>query len=126
MNNKLSKPYQLAGLKLIGFQFTVAVFATLIISIIWGSSAALSAFAGGMIAVLPNFVFVLYAFRFVGASKMDQVYKSFKRGTSLKFMLTIVMFVLVFKTITIVPLALFGCFILVNYAQWSSAIFFNH
>ena len=61
----------------------------------WGGPYGLSALAGGVIAVLPNFVFALYAFRYVGASRANQVYASLKRGNGLKFLLTIIMFAFV-------------------------------
>ena len=126
MTNRLAKPYRLAAIKLIYLQGIVALIAAVIVFIGWGANAGQSALAGGVVAVLPNLVFTLYAFRYMGASKVKQVFASFKRGKGLKFLLTIVLFVLVFKLFPVVHLPFFSCFILVMFFGLFAPVFFKH
>ncbi|MBB1367250.1 ATP synthase subunit I [Pseudoalteromonas sp. SR44-5] len=126
MTNKLARPYRLAALKLICLQGVVALIAAVIIFVGWGVDAGLSAIAGGTVAVLPNFVFVIYAFRYMGASKAKQVFASFKRGNGLKFLLTIFLFALIFKLYPVIFLPFFCSFILVMFVGLFAPVFFNH
>ena len=126
MTNKLASPYRLAAFKLICLQGVVAFIAALIIFVGWGVDAGLSALAGSSVAVLPNFVFAVYAFRYVGASKAKQVFTSFKRGNGLKFLLTILLFALVFKLYSVMLLPFFCSFILVMFVGLFAPVFFNH
>ncbi|KZN35960.1 ATP synthase subunit I [Pseudoalteromonas luteoviolacea] len=126
MTHSLAGPYRRAALKGVLLQGIVALFAAVIVLVGWGAQAGLSALMGGVAIVLPNFVFALYAFRYVGASKAEQVYDSLKRGKGLKFLLTICIFALVFKHLSVMALPFFCCYILVMFSQWLAPIFFNH
>lgn len=126
MTNKLAKPYRLAAFKLICLQGIVALIAAVIVFVGWGVNAGQSALAGGAVALLPNFVFVVYAFRYMGASRTNQVYASLKRGNGLKFMLTIVLFALILKSYTVVLLPFFCVYVLVLFSGLFAPVFFNH
>jgi len=126
VTNKLAGPYRLAALKLICLQGFVALLAALIIFIGRETNVALSALAGGAVAVLPNFVFALYAFRYMGASRANQAYASLKRGNGLKFMLTIVLFALILKSYTVILLPFFCAYVLVLFTGLFTPVFFKH
>ena len=126
MTNSLAGPYRRAALKGVLLQGIVAIFAAVIVLVGWGVQAGASALAGGAASVLPNFVFALYAFRYMGASKAEQVFDSIKRGNGLKFLITICLFALIFKHFAVMALPFFCCYILVMFTQWFSPIFFNH
>jgi len=126
VTNKLAKPYRLAAFKLICLQGIVALIAAVIVFVGWGVNAGQSALAGGAVALLPNFVFVVYAFRYMGASRTNQVYASLKRGNGLKFMLTIVLFALILKSYTVVLLPFFCVYVLVLFSGLFAPVFFNH
>lgn len=126
MTNRLARPYRLAAFKVICLQGIVALIAAVISFIGWGVHAGQSAFAGGAVAVLPNFVFAVYAFRFMGASKANQVYASLKRGNGLKFLLTIILFALILKSHTVILLPFFCVYVLVLFTGLFAPIFFNH
>ena len=126
MTNKLAKPYRLAAFKLICLQGIVALIAAVIVFVGWGVDAGQSALAGGAVALLPNFVFVVYAFRYMGASRTNQVYASLKRGNGLKFMLTIVLFALILKSYTVILLPFFCVYVLVLFSGLFTPVFFNH
>jgi ATP synthase protein I len=104
----------------------VALIAAVIVFIGWGVNAGQSALAGGAVALLPNFVFAVYAFRYMGASRVNQVYASLKRGNGLKFMLTIVLFALILKSYTVVLLPFFCVYVLVLFSGLFAPVFFNH
>lgn len=124
MTNKLAKPYRLAAFKLICLQGIVALIAAVIVFVGWGVNAGQSALAGGAVALLPNFVFVVYAFRYMGASRTNQVYASLKRGNGLKFMLTIVLFALILKSYTVILLPFFCVYVLVLFSGLFAPVFF--
>ncbi|MAD05720.1 MULTISPECIES: ATP synthase subunit I [unclassified Pseudoalteromonas] len=126
MTNRLARPYRLAAFKLICLQGIVAFIAAVIVFIGWGVNAGQSALAGGAVALLPNFVFAVYAFRYMGASRVNQVYASLKRGNGLKFMLTIVLFALILKSYTVVLLPFFCVYVLVLFSGLFAPVFFNH
>ncbi|MBD1581845.1 ATP synthase subunit I [Pseudoalteromonas sp. S16_S37] len=126
MTQSLASPYRRAALKGVLFQGVVALAIAVIVFICWGALAAQSALAGGVIAVLPNLVFAIYAFRYMGASKANQVHQSFKRGAGLKFLLTTALFLVAFKVLVLTPSWLIVSFVLVTIVHWCTSIFFNH
>ena len=126
MTDKLASPYRLAVLKLICLQGVVALVAAVIIFFSSGVNASLSSLAGGAVAVLPHFVFALYAFRYMGASRANQAYASLKRGNGLKFMLTIVLFALMLKLYPVVLLPFFCAYVLVLFTGLFTPVFFKH
>lgn len=58
---------------------------------------------GGLIAVLPNLLFATLAFAKAGASAARQIQKAFYLGETLKWLLTIVLFVLVYLYLKVLP-----------------------
>lgn len=115
----------MAAFKLIIFQALVTTVIASIIFLGWDLTTGLSAWAGGMVAVIPNLVFAAYAFRFAGARQAEQVYTSIKRGSGFKFLITIILFALIFKSVQVVPMAFFACYILIIFMQWFAPLFFK-
>lgn len=77
-----------------------------------------SLIAGGLIGIIPQLYFALYAYRFQGARASRQVVRAFNRGESGKFLLTLMGFALAF--VLIKPLdvvALFMIYIVMLVAQ---------
>lgn len=125
MKNNLAAPYRAAALKFVALQGAVAIIAAVIVLVGWGMAPAQSALAGGFVVVLPNLVFALYAFRYVGARHAKHVYSSFKRGNGLKFLLMMMLLALVFKSMQIVALPFFAVFTLALFMSWFAPIFFH-
>lgn len=88
--------------------------------------AAKSAFKGGLVAVIPNFVFAFFAFRFSALDNANLVLASFMRGQSLKLILTAVLLALVFSQQQLVPEVFLTGFLLTLLAQWLAPFFFKH
>ena len=125
MANSLAKPLRTKALKFIYLQGVVALVSALVVWLGWGVLAGKSALIGGFVALLPNFVYTLYAFRFAGARQVQQVYSSIKRGAGLKYLLTILLFALVLKSSTVVLLPFFSVYVLVMIVGWFAPIFFH-
>ncbi|NQZ88628.1 MAG: ATP synthase subunit I [Colwellia sp.] len=118
MNNKKQKnTLTKAGRKIacqqIGFSIVVVLVCALIIYFGWGLSYAISALAGGVIAIIPNGIFAYKAFKYAGAKSSKLVVSSFFSGVKLKMLVTAILLVFAFKLLVILPLAFFGTFCLV-------------
>lgn len=125
MTNALAQPMRKTALKYIFLQGVVALVSALVVWLVWDITAAKSAMKGGIVAVIPNLVFSLYAFRFAGARQTEQVYASIKRGAALKYLLTILLFAAVLKTSAVVLLPFFTVYVLVMTVSWFAPIFFH-
>ncbi|KKO49423.1 hypothetical protein VT06_06210 [Arsukibacterium sp. MJ3] len=116
---------RLSAYKMVACQVIIAALVALIFYIINGEPAARSAFKGGLIAAIPNLVFALFAFWYLGWGTAEQAKTAFMRGHSLKILLTIGFFVLVMQQADIVAAAVLTGYILTLLAQWTAAIFFK-
>lgn len=73
---------------------------------------ALSALWGGVLFVIPNTYFMIYAFRLQGATRMLQVAQSFRKGLMGKLILTALGFGMVFYAHpNVLPGVMFGTYI---------------
>lgn len=80
---------------------------------------AWSVLAGGLIAVISHLYFTVYAFRYMGARASREIARSFNRGETGKFVLTLVGFACVFQGgLASEPLAVFGGYIGMLLLQW--------
>ena len=117
MNLDKSNPLVKAGRKFaykqIGISIIVVLNFTLIIYFIWGATVATSALLGGVIGIVPNTVFAYKAFKYAGAKSSKLVVESFFSGVKIKMIVTALLFAIVFKTLLVLPLPLFGMFCLV-------------
>ena len=73
--------------RLLAIQTLLAIMGSLAFMVI-DFKSGYSAFIGGMICVMPNLVFAIYAYRFGGARAAKKIASSFYRGEALKIMLT--------------------------------------
>ncbi|WP_370245034.1 ATP synthase subunit I [Alteromonas abrolhosensis] len=112
MTNKLAKRGLELAKKGLLFQAVTALFVTAFAAAAGGSHSAMSAAAGALISILPNGVFMAFAFRYAGASKNDLVARSFSQGSKLKLALTIILFVIAFKGLNAAPLEIFMAFVI--------------
>ena len=101
----------------------ITTLCVLITYFIWGFDMAKSSLIGALIAIIPHFVFGRSAFKFAGASKMQQVVDSFYKGEKVKILLTAIMFALAFKFLSPVPVAFISVFCLVVITSLLTPIF---
>lgn len=111
--NELAKSGLKIAFRQILISFIMVMSLTLSIYLIWGGISAKSAFIGGLIGIIPNIIFALKAFRYVGARSAKKVVESFFSGIKIKMVLTAVLFSLTFKFLVIEPIPLFSMFCLV-------------
>lgn len=97
MLNALIEP----GKKIAKQQLIITISLVIVIALItysnWGLSYAISALAGGGVAIIPNFIFAHKAFKYAGARSAQKVVDSFYGGVKLKMLTTAILFSLCFK-----------------------------
>jgi len=71
-----------------------------------------------MICLLSGTVFAFLAFRYSGASQNQLVVRSFNKGSKLKFIITIVLFVMAYEWPNLQPLPLMISYFVTLMAQW--------
>lgn len=105
--------------------YRVSAIQTLVLLLLcggWGvidANVAWSMMAGGAIAVVSHLYFTVYAFRYMGARASQQIARSFNRGETGKFVLTLVGFACVFQGgLASEPLAVFGGYLSMVLLQW--------
>jgi ATP synthase protein I len=120
--NQLVKPGRKFALQQIGLQLILVILASIISYFGWGLVAAKSALAGGLVAVIPNFVFALKAFQYAGARAAKQVFNAFTSGLKIKMVLTAILFALSFKFLQLSLLHFFTVFSLALITPWGVAL----
>ncbi|WP_432455278.1 MULTISPECIES: ATP synthase subunit I [unclassified Agarivorans] len=123
MSGSLTSAIRRKALYYVIFQTSFVVLLTLNSGFFFNKDIAISVLLGGIIFLLPNSLFTLMAFRFVGATKQKQVVTSFYLGEVVKLSLIAILFVLVFTLLKVEPLALLLGFVLSSLTQWTASIF---
>ena len=77
-----------------------------------------SAALGGAVCIIPTLYFSRKLFKHRGARQAKKIVRAFYAGEAIKIALSIVLFSLVFMTVTIDPLAFFITFIVVQCMHW--------
>jgi ATP synthase protein I len=111
--------------KVLFYQWLVAILLALIFFVFIGKYTGISALYGGLICVVPGKVFAFLAFRYAGASQNQLVVRSFNKGSKLKFLITIVMFAVIFRWPNLQPLPLFISYFVTLMVQWPIIIFLS-
>ncbi|MFT6954815.1 MAG: ATP synthase protein I [Glaciecola sp.] len=111
--------------KVLFYQSLIAIFLAFIFSVFIGKYTGISVLYGGFTCVVPGTVFALLAFRYAGASQNQLVVRSFNKGSKLKFLITIVMFAVIFRWPNLQPLPLFISYFVTLMVQWPIIIFLS-
>ncbi|WP_407695809.1 ATP synthase subunit I [Shewanella yunxiaonensis] len=106
-------------------QAAVTGLASTVFFVMQGVNSGLSALAGAVIAVIPNFVFATLAFSHMGASATAKVLKSFYWGEAVKLLLTIVLFSIAFIYLKAAFMPLFVCYVLGLIVHWTAPLYFK-
>jgi ATP synthase protein I len=96
---------QQPGFPVLLVQALVGLIVTLLFLLGKGTTASYSALLGGLIALLPNAFFAYKAFRFFGARSAREIVQSIWSGAMGKWILTAVLFALVFVGISQLDIA---------------------
>ena len=125
MSNVLARRGRSSAYKLVVIQAAIVGVTSILLFALWGFQYGLSAFAGGVIAVLPNFVFATLAFSHAGASASGKVVQSFFLGEAVKLLLTIVLFAIAFGVLDMVFAPLFATYALGILVPWAVPLYFK-
>jgi ATP synthase protein I len=111
--------------KVLFYQSIIVIIFTTFFTVFYGKYSGISAFYGGVVCLVTGAVFAFLAFRYAGASQNQLVVRSFNKGSKLKFLFTIVMFVVVYKWQNLQPLPLLISYFVTLMAQWPIIIFLS-
>ncbi|BDM66196.1 ATP synthase subunit I [Shewanella sp. NFH-SH190041] len=125
MSKILARRGRWSAYRLVLMQAAIAGGTSFLFFVVWGVQFGWSAFAGAVIAVLPNFVFATLAFSHSGASSAGKVLKAFYWGEAVKLLLTIVLFSLVFIYMEVAFMPLFVCYSLALIVHWAAPLYFK-
>ena len=125
MATSLTKEGRQLARKVLFYQALIVTLFTLLFTVFLGKYSGISALYGGVICLVTGAVFAFLAFRFAGASQNQLVVRSFNKGSKLKFIITIVMFVMVYKWQNLQPLPLLVSYFVTLMAQWPIIIFLS-
>ena len=125
MSNVLARRGRKSAYKLVIIQAAIVGVTSILLFALWGFQYGLSAFAGGVIAVLPNFVFATLAFSHAGASASGKVVQAFFLGEAVKLLLTIVLFAIAFGLLDMVFAPLFATYALGILVPWAVPLYFK-
>lgn len=125
MATSLAKEGRQLATKVLFYQSLIAIVLALFFTFYSGKYAGLSAIYGGFICVITGMVFAFLAFRYAGASKNKLVVRSFNQGSKLKFIFTIILFVMLFRWPNLQPLPLLVSYVVTMMAQWVIIIFIS-
>tara|TARA_B110000503_G_C7031270_1_gene364108 strand:+ start:123 stop:497 length:375 start_codon:yes stop_codon:yes gene_type:complete len=104
--------------KVLFYQSLIAMTLACIFFLFLDKYSGISALYGGLICVLPGMVFAFLAFKHAGASQNKLVVRNFNKGSKLKFIITIVLFVMAYKSPNLQPLPLLISYVITLMAQW--------
>jgi ATP synthase protein I len=115
-----------AGAKrLLLLQFLVAIVAALLFWVFVSFYSAYSALIGGLVCVLANWIFAKKVFVHSGARKAKQILQGIYLGEVLKYVLSIMLFIISVKFLYIKGLPFFVNYIITQSAFWVSPWMFN-
>ena len=121
MAHKLTDQGRIFANRLLSVQAVLAILSTLGFLLI-DFKAGYSAFIGGLICLVPNLVFVIYAYRYGGARAAKNIAGSFYKGEALKLMLTALMFAATFILVPISIGPLMTTYVVCLMAYWASPL----
>lgn len=123
MNNKLTSAGKKLALKQNALAILIVLLCSLVTYLFWGLLHAKSTLVAGAVAIIPNIVFALKAFKYAGAKSSKLVVESFFSGVKLKMVLTALLFALAFKFLVLLPIPFFVMFCLIMVMPLISPLF---
>lgn len=119
--NILSKIRSLA-FSYLYIQAIVILCITILLSILTSKVVVLSFLWGGIICIVPNAYFAYKFFAKTGAQAARQIIAAFYVGEMVKFIITIALFLIVFKFFNTNKLAIFIGYIVAQITFWVTAL----
>ncbi|GGD71742.1 ATP synthase subunit I [Lacimicrobium alkaliphilum] len=108
------------------FQAGIAGLVTFVVWVLYDPLSAKSALKGGLVAVIPNFVFAYLAFRYIASEHVERVKALMLGGHTLKIILTVVLCALVLSQSSLAPGFFIAGFVITLLTQLTASFFFKH
>jgi ATP synthase protein I len=99
-------------------QLSVTIVSAALWWLLGGPDAALAAFAGGMIALLPNLYLALKVFSRRAAASPKTMVRAFYTGEAVKFGLTVILFAIAIQRFSEQFLPVIATFIVAVFVYW--------
>lgn len=99
MVNQLTRPGKRLVKEQVYWQLVLMLLGVGISYLSWGLLAAQSVLFGALVAIVPNLVFALKAFKYAGAQAAKQVFNAFVSGLKWKMVITALLFAFCFKLV---------------------------
>lgn len=99
-------------------QFLAVIVATLVALLLQGLFIAQSVFLGGLLCMLPQWLFARLWLAYYKASEAPKIIKMFYIGEVLKLLLTAALFLLILRYVPINPIACLIGFVVAQVAFW--------
>lgn len=103
-------------------QMAIIVLISLLFLYGSGRQAAWSALLGGLVCIVPTLWFGVRLFKHFGARAAKQIAMALYTGEALKLLLTVILFVVVFKWLHISAMAFFVSYIIMQCTVWLAAV----
>ena len=110
--------------RLVTWQLSLTDLFATIATVLSGILAGRSILLGGLVSAIPNAYFARKLFQHQGAHAARQIVSSFYKGEASKIGLSIILFALVFKCFTIIPLVFFAAYIMAQMVFWFAPLIF--
>ena len=114
---ELPQARRLAASVVLG-QVVVTVVAAAICFAVWGRTPGVSALMGGGISTVASAALALIGFAAPAGAQPERIARAFYVGEATKLAVTVALFVLVFVTMKISFVALFGTYIATLFVYW--------
>lgn len=123
MSNPVLRAIRSLAFSYVYAQAIVILSVAVLLYFFGSSNTALSFLWGGMICILPNAYFAHKLFARTGATATRQIITSFYISEVVKFVITILLFVIAFKFFNFNKIALFLGYIVAQFTFWFAALF---
>lgn len=125
MSNTIAQKGRRLAIKTLFFQSCVGLFLAVGAAAMINLQSGIYSIVGAGICLIPSGVFAFYAFRYAGARNSKAVANSFRRGSTIKILLTIAMFAIVFSNTNTQVLPVFIGYVVTLAAQWPAIFYFS-
>ncbi len=92
--------------------------------LLYDKQEAWAALLGGIVAIIPSYLFAAKLFQSQGARAAREIVRGFYIGEALKIFSTIILFTLAFSLFKIAPLPFFTTYIVVLMMHWFAPLIF--
>jgi len=124
-NHPLTRAGQQLALRTLALQLGVGFVFVIIFGLLMAGPGTLSAFAGVVIALVPNIVFSALAFRYGGGRFAPSVVRYFFIAEAVKWLLVVSLLITAFLLLSGPWLPLFVTLLVLLHVQWLAPILLN-